>query len=78
MCSTSQEARQWIGGKSTKVIVLSADVLDDGPVLPWMAELQHSPHPPLRLVCLKEPHRVTLKALQAAGPGTAQERFRPR
>ena len=67
VCSTSQEARQWIGGKSTNLIVRSANVLDAGPVLPWMGELQHSPHPPLRLVCLKEPHRVTLQALQATG-----------
>ena len=67
VCSTSQEARQWIGDKGAKVIVLSADVLDDGPVLPLMGELQHSPHPPLRLVCVKEPHRVTLQALQATG-----------
>jgi DNA-binding NarL/FixJ family response regulator len=67
VCSTSQEARLWIRDKSAKVIVLSADVLDDGPVLPWMGELQHRPHRPLRLVCLKEPHRVTLQALQGVG-----------
>lgn len=67
VCSTTQEARQWIGAQSGKVIVLSADVLDDGPVLPWMGELQQRPHPPLRLVCLKKPHRVTLQALQATG-----------
>ena len=67
VCISGAEALERVPQPAEDVLVMTADVLADGPVLPLLRQLRDLPSPPKTLISLESPRRVIVRELIKAG-----------
>ncbi len=66
-CRRGAEAAALLPDQGADVLILSQEILLDGPALPVLQQLLQRPRPPTVLLSLGIPHRVTIQAARKAG-----------
>ena len=67
VCTSCAEVLERVPQPADDVLVLTADVLADGPVLPMLRQLRKLPSPPKTLITVESPHRVFIRELIKVG-----------
>lgn len=67
VCTSRREALELVPPSGDDVLVISAEVLEDGPALPLLRELAQRPSRPRLVINLEVPHRVSLRESLEAG-----------
>lgn len=66
-CRRGSEAMALLPDEASDVLILSQEILLDGPALPVLQQLLQRPAPPTVLLSLGTPHRVAIQAALKAG-----------